>query len=353
MNRVGAVVLFLLSCWAPSVTAFQVSSGLSDPCHERMTVSAASDTFGADFISSEVPIPTDDAWEAIAEQLVAELGVEIESDRERFMLVSFAVGSRYPDARGTAILNVDAARDAHAGADDQYDHALRRPSDDFEKGNLQAVQGARESIRQHLSAASSYLSLPDEGQILHRDVYVDFYGPVRVPLWGPAFHLGFASHTLQDSFSHSLRSPDHRTILHVFNFIEAARGEHEDERDGLRHSTAMDECEEETPELAAAAEEATEAMYQAFLDRELGGDPDAVEEMFEEWLSYEPGCTFENDFCDSQWLSTARTNPSRPVLRRAFACQTAYDGRTFALWAMVLAILALVYRRRLRRRSAA
>jgi hypothetical protein len=47
-----------------------------------------------------------------------------------------------------------------------------------------------------------------------------------------------ALHAGEDSFTHTLRTPDMHGIVHVMNYAEAVGGTLEEERDGLAHSSA-------------------------------------------------------------------------------------------------------------------
>ncbi len=353
-TKIRLLTAFLLPFATADALAYEIQTGFSEGCHEVISARAADESFSDRFsIGDEVTIPEDDNYEAISESILVELGIEWNSPKERYLLTSLVVGSRWPDTRGYVFTNSAEIRGAHVESDEQYNHALRKPTDDYEEGNQRAVEGARATIQRQLDTAAALLDGPQEQQNMKRTVFVEYYGEVELTLWGPAFHLGFAAHTLQDSFSHTIRSEDLTTILHVMNFAEATRGELEAERDGLAHSAAMDRCNEDASEIAEVAERATREMFTAFYRSTREGQPSALPEVMDKWMTYEAGCDFDNDFCESEWLPIAETDPAKPFFQSIFGCSTGPHAPSTPT-ASFLALVGLVVawrRRRHDRRS--
>lgn len=313
MKRALSLIAFLACALTfSSATAYTAGSGFSNSCHERMTQDALQEPLETLMANVKIPLPEDGTWTRVSDALLNEL--EFEGTRtERFAIFSFIVGSRYPDTKGHAFSDTGKIRDRHSESIQQYDHALRRIDDDGADGNQEAVIGTRDRIREKVEDALQAMRRPADEQIIVREIYVDFYGPVDTELWAPAFHLGFASHIVQDSFSHTIRTLDLKRILHVLNFVEASRGIIEEDRDGLSHSGAMDDCEGLASEISPSAVDATRDFYVAFNAEAFEMQTGELELFFMEWMSYESGCDLDNDICDSQWLEIAQQNPTTPV----------------------------------------
>lgn len=312
MKRLLSMIAFLACAFAvSSATAYTAGSGFSNSCHERMTADALQGPLETLMGNVEVPVPEDGTWKRISDTLLNDFELE-GTPAERFAIFSFLVGSRFPDTKGHAFTDTSKIRDRHSQSVEQYDHALRRIDDEGPNGNQQAVIGTRERIREKVDDALVAMTRPADEQIIVREIFIDFYGPVDTDLWAPAFHLGFASHIIQDSFSHMIRTADLKRVLHVLNFIKASRGIIDEDRDGLSHSGAMDDCDGAASEIAPSAVDATRDFYVAFNAEAFAMQTGELELFFMEWMSYEDGCTLANDVCDSQWLEVARQQPTVP-----------------------------------------
>lgn len=354
------VLVGLLVCLTGAqANAYTIDTRLSTACHEEMTAQAIDDTvdnYASLAPAQAVPVPDDDKWRALADLVLDDVGLAPEGRTERFVLASLVLGARYPDTNGQAVTNLRNARQVHADPDKQARHTLRSDEDDYEEGNRQALGDARQLIRDRLAEASRLLEAPPDEQIGVRKTFIDFYGLVDFEVWLPAFHLGYALHTLQDSFSHTIRSEDLRHVYHVMNYAEALTEEHLPERDGWAHSGAMDECDGKADPIADVAEQATADLIEAFeTDRQAGQisgqETAASEEVLDRWMSYLPGCTFENDFCDSPWVDVAKESQAAPLLERpAMLCATgANAGAPGALAGLAALLLGAAGWRRWRR----
>lgn len=332
---------------APAM-AYTVGSGFSDRCHEQLTVDAYLG-YAIDLPTERVPIPDSETWRQIGGEILDSLGVEVTDERYALVVASLVIGVRSPDTNGHGILDFDSVRLLHLSPEGQYVHALRAIDDDGSDGNTVALAGIRAQILGSVDEARRYAALPPEEQIIEVDVYLEFYGTVKVEVWAVAYHLGRAMHTLQDSFSHTIRSDDLFRVRHVMNYVEAVAGDLDEGRDGMAHSDSMDTCTDETAGLFNAAGEATiELLIASSLALSEEGD-DPVVEVLETWLREEPGCTDANDYCGSKWVAVAREKPTGPYLETFLGCaiRTVEPRTPSAPTVALIGLLAFVgYRRR-------
>jgi hypothetical protein len=356
-SRLAAALLALLAAAIPGgARAYSERVLDKPPCHEEMTrdgfLALVASGFDAD---AAVPLPGSSRWEKIAAYLGDDLFAGAEGDAERFMLYSLVLGVRYPDLRGASATDIQSLREIHRDPERQDAHFLRAAGDDWAAGDAAAIERGEAYIRAQVETAASYLARPAEEQIVERSVYVELYGEVSTPVWAPAYYFGVAAHTVEDSFSHTVRSDDLTRVRHVCNYIEAVTYDYDPGRDGLRHSWAMDRCEADAAKLAAAAAPAFEAFLALLATLGEDGWPGArLDGFFAAWMTLEPGCDDANDFCGSRWADLARTDPSLPLWDEMFACGAAPGaGRGEGAWLAALVILALLaVRIRGRRRAA-
>ncbi len=308
----GVWIAVCLVCICAPAYAFSILTGFTTGCHEDITLMA----YLASDISIEaknIPVPPqkDALWRDVADILLGELGIDFAEDEERFFVYSLLMGVRNPDTDGGSALNLGSIRTVHLAEEGQYEHCLRSVMDDGEEGEQRAVQGCRQHIIDTMKETIRLRALEDPQQIIVVDFSTDFYGSIEVEVWAPAYFLGRATHALQDGFTHALRTPDLRKIIHVMNFTEALTGSLEEVRDGMAHSLSMDDCRNPaTGPITTAAVEASTDLFQAAST----GVEEPVQQVVEKWLGYQPGCDFANAYCDSPWVAVAREEVSQPVL---------------------------------------
>jgi len=351
-----ALVLFAASL-SGRAWAWSVGTGATDPCHEEMSGDAyAAAPLPLDF--DAIALPLDDTWAELAELALGQLGVDPKSmdEEERFVLVSLWAGVRAPDTRGHSAFDLTSLRIIHAdpSVEGQYVHGTRRRQDDGAAGNAATLEGTRQLFLDRLERALVALERPPKERFRTTRIYMDFYGEVALRLWAPAYHLGHAVHTLQDTFSHAIRieSAGFTRIAHAMNYLEAIDGDLEESRDGLAHSDTFDMCrEEEMQPVVAAAVRATEDLFGAFGDRASGADAAALESFVEDWMTLEPGCDIDNDYCgQTHWVELARKTATEPYVEGIFGCSTALPGwrdpsRAVGALLILMLLVACVRRR--------
>jgi len=327
--------LFILAavlCTSPAARAFSISGNFSDGCHEQITVQSylpLMEIMNPDFVE----LPDDEASIKITKNIMESIGL-LEDDHHRaYILASLLVGVRQPDTDGHSSLDILTQRNLHMADNDQDRHCLRRAGQDGEQGNIDALNDCRTLIRENLDTALNMLFLQPKDQNIKVSMNLEYYGDVNFYVNGPAYYIGMTAHTLQDSFSHTLRSEDLHTVQHVTNYVDALGADHNERRDGMAHSLTLDHCNEEARPLANAAAEATSDLFMAIKSLAEQSDPNAIDKLFNTWLQYQPGCTKDNNYCNNAWESTARKEQTRPILEDLLSCQSAGD-----LYLLVIAI---------------
>jgi hypothetical protein len=249
-------------------------------------------------------------------------------DETRFLLFSLVLGVRAPDTAGNSTSHLESLRLSHAdpSGEGQYKHASRAGDDDYEWGDASAIEGSRRLILDLVEEAKKYVILPPSQQTIMVDFYLDFYGQFQVPVWAPLYIAGKATHVLQDSFSHSIRSDRDQLqrIAHVLNYVDAIYSGFDEDRDGLAHSDHMDQCmSKDIEDLFNASVDATEELLDAVSQQFEGSNNGEVERVLDNWLVLLPGCTKENAFCgNDRWLEAVRKDQTGPYLRKAFGCSS-------------------------------
>ena len=313
-------LLFLLF-YTFSVQAFSVGSGFTKPCHEIITVTAQQKA-KYDLVNNEnIPLPDNDNWEHLFDGMNSLYNyTDFKNRIEKFAAHSLFTGVRSNDTNGHSLSNLASLRSIHAAKQGQEAHCLRRTDEDFNKGNEPAVLNCRYFIKEQLELYRIYLLKPLNEQIILADFTLDFYGLIKIEVYAPIFYLGRALHTVQDSFSHTIRTDDLRYITHVLTYIEAIDDDFNERRDGIRHSDSADNCMKEGEYFAATATEASMDMLIAAHAEIESADNSQIDYFLDKWFTYKPGCNIDNNYCNSKWLDEVRAEPTVPVLENLFSC---------------------------------
>lgn len=338
------VTFFAIVLMPFGANAFTINTGFSEGCHEFLTVRPALALSRQSPVDQdgELPIPESETYRALTR--LAHENIEFENETEEFLVVSIVAGVREPDTHGHSVADIASLRRAHTHPTGQYEHFLRSVNDDGPSGDLTVLRRSRALILSNFRKALELYQAPAPHQIVNADVYFEFYGVTKVPLWGPGYHAGLAVHVLQDSFSHALRTPDFKRVIHVMNFIEAIGSDFAAHRDGLAHSNAMDRCFDEAADVARASEEATEDLLHAFAIGLRDGSEEPLVAVLDEWLTYEPGCDSSNAYCDAPHLELARTDPTRAFLKEFASCSSSPSPDGWPWWPLALLAVGWIFR---------
>ena len=348
MNTATITVLLAVALATPGAArAFSIGTSVTQRCHERMTQKAVG--------RSNVDKPEgwvrdwpnqDESWLEVAHWLESEGLIEDKADdRWRLLQVSLFIGARYPDQRGFGITDLQGMREIHLSGNAQQVHSLRAPEQDGEEGDALALASARKLLRDLVAQARSPVDpWSMSGHMKTVPAWIEFYGDVDIVVWEPAFLMARALHALQDSFSHTYRSADLARVYAVCNYIDAITGNHDERRDGPRHSVLTDRCDDpEVEPLKDTAVLASTELFDAGLEYLNTGDMTAVDRVLDQWLTLEPGCGFDAGYCGTPWAALAKREETQ-----SFGCSFAPIGppRFPALTGVLGLLLVLRLRRR-------
>lgn len=368
---ITSALLLWLCVWQPSpARAFTILTGLSDGCHETLTLAAVL-LAGFDIEPLGVPVPKGTAWAQVSDWIEETYPTFVDlaaTEGERVMLVSLLVGVRSNDTQGHSALNLGLLREIHASTEGQSEHCLRSDWHDGVEGNAPALDDCRATLRGLLdNAFLALLDTPPE-QLKKVPFTSDFYGQFEVTVWAPAFWLGKALHVVQDSFTHTLRTQDLRRVVHVMNYVEAIQADFDESVEGVRHSDSMDTCsvalapgdapaDNPTLRLVEGAMTASTDLLVAAANAIWGFDDQAIGLFEDKWMrlydcDQDPDatscpCDEVNDYCDSPFLEHAREEPTTPYLDGIIGCGGGpAPAPPWPAWPIALAALAIARWRR-------
>ena len=335
-----ALIAFLLV--ARPARAFTYGSRISVGCHERITTA----TFRQ--IRTELATAPSIAPSSDETALISDLPFGVEDDMKDLAGASLLIGVRDNDLKGHSPTELDELSFVHGNPNNQEEHCLRSASQDEPNGTQEAIAACRAFIRNKIAQALDGLDaqgLPDPSHRTDIDVNLSLRGSVGASL--PLFYafMGQALHAMQDSFAHDFRTADRKKITTSMNYIEYVDGTEVESRDGPLHRTGMDACDnidEFRTNNIAVAQQASHALLHEALDPALSHDQKlaAVDATLDEYLTFEPGCTVDNQWCNAQEQSyeVAQSCGCSTVGRRAGGLLAAIGG--------ALAVGLLVVRRR-------
>jgi hypothetical protein len=346
--------------------AFQVDTAITNDCHERIAAEAMLRISG----KPGFPAPTSRESEALAEA--------IQSDAAKYgrdlLTLSMMLGVRYNDLHGLSAFNLGELRPVHNEPESQMEHCLRMKHHNLTEGRVGAIEEAKDFIRWMIERAAWYRDDPDPWSREDVEISLLYRGSSLVSLSRYYFNLGRALHTVQDSFTHTIRSPDGRRIREVFNWIEQLEGSLDTDRDGWGHKSILDDCTCVSPaydEVQAQAIECSVDFLEAVMSAENAEQrSEQLEAFFEKWMSYESGCdvgeiycetgcTHENNFCGSPLYMEVLSD--QLVCLEPWGCmpgcsiyqhdENSKTGRSIGATWILLALVGLVFLR-IRKRSA-
>lgn len=347
-----AFVTVAALCAAPAA-AWQIEDPIHDPCHERLSQTALT---RAGYAQAPTPLSHDDA------RLRDNLEFDASPYDANIYALSLVLGVRNADTHGGPDFSFANNAAAANAPDDQAAHCLRRADQDGPEGDAAAVADCRAWIESLYWQALG--GLDEDGNVTpdtrtDAKVATEFQGSVSYPLSRLYYFAGHALHAVQDSFTHSFRSPDGRRIRHVFNWSDQVSCSLDEARDGHGHETVLDHCKDGDPSQAERFELSAEASTDLLSAlTEPGGHAERAERIaafLDRWMTYEPDCTLDNAYCDSpvfDWLKRSDRS-DKNICDGLLGCQsgggtargrTSPSGGLLALGALALA--AFGWRRR-------
>jgi uncharacterized protein (TIGR03382 family) len=340
---VGAAAVALAVAVLPEWTdAYTISSVITPGCHEQLTSEALRAARLDRPAAAPLPATAND------QAFIDDVQFTLEPDMRDLGGATLLVSVRDNDLKGRSSTDLTELAQVHGDPDNQNEHCLRSRTQDEPGGSLAAVDECRKFIRGRVVEALEGLDvagIPDPATRAALPMYLSLRGKIDVSL--PVYYLriGQAIHAVEDSFTHTYRTPDGMKITAVMNWVDVADGTYLESRDGPAHATKMDACND-PDELRTTkrklATEASIALLRATLDpqRTKADKMVTVDGILDTYLSYSPGCAVDNGWCnaaEAQYKDTGST---------FFGCSSGGDGLPGTLFAL-LALTALSRRRRL------
>ncbi len=333
-------------CFTPDVAhAYTIQNTLSRGCHEEITT-AALRAVRLDLQTAAPMVPRADD-----KALIDDLQFTPAADMKDLGGATLLIAVRDNDLKGRGADDLSQLSAVHGDPTLQQEHCLRGESDKEPTGTQTAVATCQAFIRSRIVEALAGLDAsgaPDPTQLTSLKLMLSARGQVDALLPTYWVKIGQAIHAIEDSFTHTYRTPDERQITVTLNWIDKVGGTLDESRDGPAHAAALDRCDD--PDALrttrhALAIAAAEGVLRATLDptqttiQKLA----AVDAVLAMYLSYSPGCTFANNWCDA---------PERQYADSLSGCGCMV-GKTEGTFGAVIgaSLLALLGVRRSRRRS--
>jgi hypothetical protein len=342
----------LVSTTSRPASAFPIESAATEPCHENITMEAWRQVRAALPVqAAELPSRGDD------EALIKDVPFTVPKSLQSIGPVTLLLGVRDNDIKEHGPMELKSLTPQASNPDVQMEHCLRAPEHDEPNGTEQAVEACRAFIRDRLLTALDGLGenrIPDTAQ--REDLEVSLAIRDQIDVEVPLFFLnaGRALHALQDSFTHTFRTPDDPNnpanpdkITVMLNFVDYTNGTLDEAVDGPPHASELDVCDnpdELRTQRRAHATEASAVALMALLDPEK--DPvTEIDRMLDTYVAFDAtsDCTPENGWCDA-----AERKYGSPTLRCSFSGAAPRSSLLMSLPFVAMALLL-----RLRRRGGA
>ncbi len=321
--------LFTACTFSASAHAFSLETVISEGCHERITMDSWREVKRD---VREAPL----ALEALRDDLPFHYDEDLGDENS----IALLIGVRDVDLSGHDPLDLfDIAR-THGNPNSQHEHCLRGADDDEPDGTNKTLTKCRQFIRDTALNAATKTGRIDF------PVSLETRGKVDVSLPERAVMLGVAVHTLQDSFAHSYRSLDGKSVRTSLNWVDFVTGGWDETRDGPEHLSKLDECDRSDPATdlrVTTAIAASRALLAAGFAEGITETERAtrIDALLDQYLGIETGCTAQNNWCDA---------PERALRAEEGNCAFTMTpiASTTSAGAMLTAVLAiaLVLRKR-------
>lgn len=347
MRNSAAVLAAVLAVSIPGVAhGYTIHNTLGVGCHETIT-SQALRAVRLD-LATAAPLATTSDEQA----LVDDVQFTPEADMKDLGATTLVLGVRDNDLKGRGSSDLSQLAEVHGNPNGQQEHCLRGPNEKEPGGSEAAVTACRAFIRGRALEAIDGLDaagMPDLTKRTTLTVHLSIRGGVDAPLPTYYVRIGQAMHAVQDSFTHTFRTADEMKITVVLDWLDAVNGSINESVDGPAHSTLLDHCDDADALRKRRRELATEAsaaLLRATLDPKQTHDQKvaSVDAMLDKYLSYSPGCTSQNNWCD------APENQYKDAA--GCGCQVGNTGASVGAVASGLLLVIAAAARRARRRKA-
>ena len=351
----GAIFLGWFTATPKLADAYTISTIITAGCHENVTT----DAFRAVRLdpataATAAPLPADRNDRA----LIDDLEFSPADDMTDLGGATLLIGVRDNDLKGRDSMDLSQLPLVHGDPGAQREHCLRNAQELEPGGSETAVLDCRDFIRERIGQALEGLDAtgtPDVTNKTSLPLYLALRHRVDALLPTYYVRIGQAIHAVEDSFTHTYRTPDGMQITVVMDWVDEANGTLVEATDGPPHSSEMDRCDDpddlRTQRRALATEAAT-AVLHATLDPTQTNDQKmaAVEVILDQYLSYAPGstlgypegCTLDNGWCQA---------PEHKYGNGSLGCSMGGPGKRSAVLGLAafLGLLALLGRARRRR----
>ena len=331
----GALLLGFLLLPAPT-EAYTVSSLVTPACHERLTAEALRT------VRRDVPAAAQLPPTRNEKALIDDLQFTPDADMTDLGGATLLIGVRDNDLKGRSSADVTYLGMVHGDPNNQDEHCLRNAGQDEPGGSAAAVSDCRAYIRGRVSEAIDGLDAsgtPDRAHQTSLPVYLALRGRVNAVLPTYYVRMGQALHAVEDSFTHTYRTPDSMKITVNANWIDEAAGTLVESRDGPKHVSELDACDDADPLRTTRrllAIEASVALLRETLDPAKTKDQKmaATDTILDWYISYSPGCTFDNGWCNAAERQYKNVSPV------GLNCSTTGGAGLMAgVWALLALIL--------------
>jgi MYXO-CTERM domain-containing protein len=340
----GACFVGWLTAEPKLAHAYTISSAITAGCHEKITTEALRAVRLE--LATAAPLPADRNERA----LIDDLEFTPASDMTDLGGATLLVGARDNDLKGRDSMALSQLALVHGDPAAQREHCLRNSHEKEPDGSKTAVDDCRAFIRERIGQALAGLdatSTPDLTQRTSLPLYLSLRHSVDASLPTYYVRIGQAIHAIEDSFTHTYRTPDSMQITVVADWVDEANGNLVEATDGPPHSSELDRCDDPDDLRQRRRELATEAataVLRTTLDPNQTNDQKmaAVEVILDTYLSYSSGCTFDNNWCQAA---------ERQYGNSQFGCSMGGPGSPTSGWgwAVMLGLLTLLVGARRRR----
>jgi MYXO-CTERM domain-containing protein len=349
-SKIGVVVFVFGAVAAiPAGRAYTIETHFTAKCHEKVTAQALRTARAALEIPATPPATDDER------ALIDDLQFAPDDDMKDLAGATLLVGVRDNDLKGNSQDDLSVLSVIHGDPGNQREHCLRGPDDKEPGGSAAAMASCRAFIRGRILEALDGLDgtgRPDLAMRTPLALHLSFRGRVDASLPTYYVRIGQAMHAIQDSFTHTYRTPDGMKITVVLNWLDSVNGSLVESAGGPAHATKLDVCDDpddlRKTRRTLATDASTALLVATMAPRKTRNERmAAVDQILQTYLDYSPGCTFANGWCQA---SEGQYRDQKNL----FGCSSIGGGDrpgAMAGWSLI-ALLAFFGRRSDRRRGA-